>query len=251
MYRKILCVLLVFISLACSIFLQKPVKEVESRELPPPEVVYSKANSTPDVSRVEGNPTPTQISTRSNVYTIVSGDTLGQIAEKFDVPLDNLEVANNISNPDIIYPGDEITIPNPLETPAVDSIGMGKEIWVDLGRQTLYAYEDAKLLKAFLVSTGLPKTPTPRGEFQIWIKLAKDNMKGGEGSYAYDIEGVPWVMYFKNNEVAASEGYSIHGAFWHNNFGHPMSHGCINLRVQDAEWLFSWAEVDKTKIIIY
>jgi lipoprotein-anchoring transpeptidase ErfK/SrfK len=70
------------------------------------------------------------------------------------------------------------------------------------------------------------------GQFHIWIKFRYDDMAGED----YYIEDVPYVMYFH-------EGYGLHGVTWHGNFGHPMSHGCVNLPTSEAEWLFNWAEV--------
>ncbi|MGD2148736.1 MAG: L,D-transpeptidase, partial [Anaerolineae bacterium] len=74
--------------------------------------------------------------------------------------------------------------------------------------------------------------PTPTGQYRIWIKLRYDDMAGAD----YYIEDVPYVMYFH-------EGYGLHGVTWHGNFGHPMSHGCVNLPTEEAGWLFDWAEV--------
>ena len=103
---------------------------------------------------------------------------------------------------------------------------------VDLTNQRLTAYEGQRLVRTTLVSTGLPRTPTPTGQFRIQIKLRYDDMSGP----GYYLPNVPYVMYFYR-------GYSLHGTYWHSNFGHPMSHGCINLRTSEAEWLFNWAAV--------
>jgi len=108
----------------------------------------------------------------------------------------------------------------------------GRWIDVDLSEQRLTAYEGTQLVKSYLVSTGLPATPTPVGQFRIWIKLRHDDMAGAD----YYIENVPYVMYF-------FEGYGFHGVTWHANFGHPMSHGCVNQPNDMAEWLFHFAEV--------
>ena len=67
-------------------------------------------------------------------------------------------------------------------------------------------------------------------------------MEGGSsaiGTYYY-LPNVPYVMFFYNDEVSKGRGFSLHGTYWHNNFGHPMSHGCVNLRVEDAEKLYYW-----------
>lgn len=120
------------------------------------------------------------------------------------------------------------------------STGTNKHIYVDLAKQMLYAYEDQKLAMSFPVSTG-KWGPTPTGDFKIWVKLKYTRMTGGEGADFYDLPNVPYVMFFSNEEVAASRGYSLHGAYWHNNFGHPMSHGCVNIKPENAEKLFYWA----------
>lgn len=120
------------------------------------------------------------------------------------------------------------------------SNGENKHIYVDLAKQTLYAYDGQKLALTFPVSTG-KWGPTPIGDFKIWVKLKYTRMTGGEGADFYDLPNVPYVMFFSNNEVAASRGYSLHGAYWHNNFGHPMSHGCVNISPANAEKLYNWA----------
>ena len=103
---------------------------------------------------------------------------------------------------------------------------------VDLGDQMLYAYEGNTIVGSFLVSTGLPNTPTPTGRFYVWVKLLFDDMQGP----GYYLPDVPYTMYFY-------EGYGIHGTYWHSNFGSPMSHGCINMETGDAAWLFNWSSV--------
>lgn len=115
-----------------------------------------------------------------------------------------------------------------------------KHIYVDLAKQTLYAYQGDKLYMQALVSTGKwGKTPT--GDFRIWIKLRATRMSGGEGADYYNLPNVPYVMFFSNSVVPASAGFSLHGAYWHNNFGHTMSHGCVNMRIVDAQKLYEWA----------
>ena len=124
----------------------------------------------------------------------------------------------------------------PLPPPATLSplLVHGDVRWIDidLTQQRLTAYEGSSLVRTVLVSTGLPRTPTPVGQFRIRIKLRYDDMSGLD----YYLTNVPYVMYFYG-------GYGLHGTYWHGNFGHPMSHGCVNLPTPDAEWLFNWAEV--------
>jgi len=106
----------------------------------------------------------------------------------------------------------------------------GKWIEVDLSRQRLAARQGNRIIKAFPVSTGRRWTPTPKGTFRIRTKYRRVRMRGP----GYNLPNVPHTMYFYGS-------YGIHGTYWHNNFGHPMSHGCINLSRRDAAWLYRWA----------
>lgn len=118
-----------------------------------------------------------------------------------------------------------------------------KKIYVDLSNQMLYANEGDKTVYSFPVSTG-KWGRTPTGTFKIWIKLRYTRMQGGSaalGTY-YNLPNVPYTMFYYNDEVAKSMGYSLHGAYWHNNFGHPMSHGCVNMKTEDAEVMYNWAQ---------
>lgn len=116
-----------------------------------------------------------------------------------------------------------------------------KHIFVDLSTQTLNAYEGDKLVYSFPVSTG-KWAETPVGDFRIWVKLRYTRMEGGSGDTYYNLPNVPYTMFFHNSEVSKSRGYALHGAYWHNNFGYPMSHGCVNMRPEDAGVLFAWAQ---------
>jgi lipoprotein-anchoring transpeptidase ErfK/SrfK len=106
----------------------------------------------------------------------------------------------------------------------------GRWIDVDLGNQSVTAYEGETAVQSFVVSTGTAIHPTVTGQFRVYIKLASTTMAGP----GYYLTGVPWVMYFYR-------GYGLHGTYWHNNFGTPMSHGCVNLTIPDSEWLYNFA----------
>jgi lipoprotein-anchoring transpeptidase ErfK/SrfK len=113
--------------------------------------------------------------------------------------------------------------------------GVGpNERWIDidLSSQHTYALEGDTLLRIFLVSTGTSQTPTVRGVYKIYAKFRYDDMVGED----YNLADVPFVMYFYKD-------YSLHGTYWHHNFGHPMSHGCINMKTTDASWLYQWASI--------
>ena len=124
-----------------------------------------------------------------------------------------------------------------------------KHIYVDLTTQTLTAYQGDTLFMQALISSG-KWAPTPTGEFTIWSKFRSTKMSGGQGNDYYYLPNVPYVMFYSGSGVPAGAGFSLHGAYWHNNFGHPMSHGCVNMRPVDAEKLFYWADVNE-KITVY
>lgn len=115
-----------------------------------------------------------------------------------------------------------------------------KHIYVDLKNQTLTAYQGETIFMQTLVSTG-KWGRTPPGEYSIWVKMRATRMSGGSGSDYYNLPNVPYTMFFYNQKVPKISGYALHGTYWHNNFGHPMSHGCVNLRTVDAEKLYNWA----------
>ncbi len=110
--------------------------------------------------------------------------------------------------------------------------GSGHWIDVDLSQQRVYAYDGDTVVNSFIVSTGTWQTPTVTGQYNIWIKLISTPMSGP----GYYLPGVPYTMYFY-------KGYALHGTYWHNNFGTPMSHGCVNLSIPDAEWLYNFSSV--------
>ena len=117
------------------------------------------------------------------------------------------------------------------QQPSYPSQGNGVR-WIDvnLSQQMVYAYEGDVIVNSFVVSTGTAQTPTVTGKYKIWIKLKSTTMSGP----GYYLTNVPYAMYFY-------KGYGLHGTYWHNNFGTPMSHGCVNLSIPDAEWLYNFA----------
>ncbi len=193
-------------------------------------------------------------------HTVQEGDTLGAIAQVYGVSVEDLIAANELADPDLLYVGWALTIPDgssisptvpisptlqppsptevpvqptPIPLPALpEQVDEERWIDVDLSEQLLTAYEGHTPVHSYLISAGLPATPTPVGQFRIWIKLRYDDMAGAD----YYIADVPFVMYFYG-------GYGLHGVTWHANFGHPMSHGCVNQPNDEAEWLFNFADV--------
>jgi lipoprotein-anchoring transpeptidase ErfK/SrfK len=120
----------------------------------------------------------------------------------------------------------------------LDEMPVTEDRWirVDLSEQMVVAYEGDLPVRAFIVSTGLPGTPTVTGTYRIRMKVRAQTMQGGDPALHtyYNLPNVQWVQYFYAD-------YSFHGTYWHSNFGNPMSHGCINMTNADAKWLFDWA----------
>ena len=121
-----------------------------------------------------------------------------------------------------------------------------KRIEVDLTMQTLSAFEADKRVLEATISSGLPNsslntglsTKTPQGEFRILDKMPAKHMGDGNlfaDADDYELPGVPWTCFF------TPQGHAFHGTYWHENFGVPMSHGCVNMRTEEAKWLFHWA----------
>jgi lipoprotein-anchoring transpeptidase ErfK/SrfK len=121
-----------------------------------------------------------------------------------------------------------------------------KRIEVSIAQQTLIAYEGDKVVLKTRVSTGVPArrkipglipTDTPTGKFNVFSKMPSKHMGNGQLTSdieAYELPGVPWTIFF------AEHGVALHGTFWHTNFGMTMSRGCVNLRTEEAKWLYRW-----------
>lgn len=202
--------------------------------------------STPDVAAESPEVTSSQPTYDvSTTHVVQRGEHLSQIAQMYGVQWTSIAEANGIVDANTVYAGMELIIPgatqpvnlgiitNTVETNAPGAyVGSGKELVVRLSTQTAYAYQDGVLQRAAVISSGLPATPTVQGNFKIYLKYASQTMSGP----GYYLPGVPFVMYFYS-------GYGFHGTYWHNNFGNPMSHGCVNMRNDDAEWFWNFAPI--------
>ncbi len=216
------------------------------------ELVISGAAAPAEVNPVESTPvetTPVESSAASQTtHTVKANEGLGSIARSYGVSWQAIAQANGITDPNTIYVGQVLTIPNPTVTPPADYsapaptsvVDNGKMILVELSKQTITAYEDGVAVRSLLVSTGLPGTPTVTGDYYVYSKLPSQTMYGP----GYYLPGVPWVMYFY-------QGYAIHGTYWHNNFGQSMSHGCVNLPSEDAEWFYNFAPMGTLVRVVY
>lgn len=192
-----------------------------------PQADLSVVPSTNDTSTVDAAPTDPAVadvalqpsSTEAPAATFDSGSTGGVV---------QAEIVPDTPTPEFVQPTEDATYVQPQ-----DVVGNG-EHWfdVDLSSQRMYAYEGDTLVRTFIVSTGTWQTPTVTGRFKVWIKLRSAPMSGP----GYYLPDVPYIMYFYKD-------YGIHGTYWHNNFGVPMSHGCVNLSIPDAEWAYNFASV--------
>jgi lipoprotein-anchoring transpeptidase ErfK/SrfK len=182
------------------------------------QVGVAKASNTPTPSNtptITPSPTPTETPTPTPTDTLTP------------TPTDTSTPTFTPYPTDTDYPTEE-----PEEPPYPEPGGEGRWIDVDLSDQLTYAYEGDEIVNVFWVSTGTWDHPTVTGQYYIYVKYEYADM-AGPGYYLPD---VPYVMYFY-------DGYGLHGTYWHSNFGTPMSHGCVNLSIPDAEWLYNWADV--------
>lgn len=168
------------------------------------------------------------------------------LSQQDQIDPENILADNSSSDSLAIFNNKPINTPKITDTePAVlgdTSFSGEKRIEVDLTNQRLYAYEDNRLVYSFIISSG-KWDRTPTGTFTIWAKIKSQKMSGGSkelGTYYY-LPNVPYIMFFYNDKVAKTMGYSLHGTYWHDNFGVPMSHGCINMRTDDVKQLYYWA----------
>lgn len=118
----------------------------------------------------------------------------------------------------------------------------GKWVNINISQQVVTAYEGGVPVMVTLASTGNKKNPTELGVWKIYYRLPKQDMDGGSlatGDY-YNLKDVPYVQYFHNS------GEGLHGTYWHDNFGRPMSHGCVNLSIPMSQWFYQWAVVGTT-----
>ncbi|MDZ4671646.1 MAG: L,D-transpeptidase [Phototrophicales bacterium] len=121
---------------------------------------------------------------------------------------------------------------SPLDRPA--EIDTQRWISIDLFEQVVIVFDGTQPIFATLIASGLPQWQTREGMYHIYFRKSRDDMTGGVvGDDYYLIEEVPWTMYF-------DQGRAFHGAYWHDGFGFRRSHGCVNLSLTDAHWLYRW-----------
>ncbi|MCB0042433.1 MAG: LysM peptidoglycan-binding domain-containing protein [Caldilinea sp.] len=169
-----------------------------------------------------------------DIYVVQAGDTLAAIAAANQTTVQALLTANGLPNPNFVWVGQKLRVKSTAQGTTLSLVAAPAEgkrwIEVDLTNQTLTAWQGDVPVMFTNISSGRSNTPTVTGRFTVGTKYAAQRMTGP----GYDLPNVPWVMYFHGS-------YAIHGAYWHNNFGVPMSHGCVNMRPGEAEMLYNWA----------
>jgi len=199
----------------------------------------------PDAGTVPA-PAPAPTPATTGIHIVQPGENLFRLGLRYGTTAAAIRAANGLSS-DLIYVGQRLVIPGagggvPPITPSPAPVqGAPGEKWIDinLSRQTLTAYVGQTPVFTAIVSTGTSRTPTVVGTYSIYVKYLSTAMSGP----GYYLPNVPYTMYFYR-------GYGIHGTYWHNNFGTPMSHGCVNMRTSDAQWLYNWAPVG-TKVVTH
>ena len=199
----------------------------------------------PDVGTAPA-PAPAPTPATTGIHIVQPGENLFRLGLRYGTTAAAIRAANGLSS-DLIYVGQRLVIPGagggvPPITPSPAPVqGAPGEKWIDinLSRQTLTAYVGQTPVFTAVVSTGTSRTPTVVGTYSIYVKYLSTPMSGP----GYYLPNVPYTMYFYR-------GYGIHGTYWHNNFGTPMSHGCVNMRTPDAQWLYNWAPVG-TKVVTH
>ena len=197
----------------------------------------------PGASAPASAPAAQPAASGGTTHIVQRGEHLSMIGRAYGVSAQAIAAANGLANPSLIFVGQRLVIPAPgtvyASAPAAQpapsaspTLYSGKQIVVDISDQMIYAFENGALMNSSLVSTGIAAYPTVLGDYRIYVKYESTTMSGP----GYYLPGVPYTMYFY-------KGYGIHGTYWHNNFGTPMSHGCVNLPTSVAQWFFYWAPV--------
>ena len=145
------------------------------------------------------------------------------------------DTAWNMIGPSKWVEGRKVAVVTPNTTPP-EGVTTGRWIDVNLEEQTLAVYQDRELVFATMIATGMESFWTRPGFFQIFEKKEAETMRNNDPADFYFLENVPYTMYFDGARA-------LHGAYWRTRFGYPQSHGCVNLSVGDARWLFDWASL--------
>jgi hypothetical protein len=195
-----------------------------------------------------GNPITEQYIVDGTTYQVFER---GQLAwkngqEAWMVPVgrllaDKYQISQEpVAQGDIPTYSEDLFIPPPPTVPGIKSgvvAPANGERWIEINltQQYMVAWQGDVAVMETYVSTGTEQFATPPGTFYINSKVPSQTMEGVLGGEYYNVPDVPDVMYFTDR------GHAIHGAYWHNNFGAVMSHGCVNVPLGTSTWLYEWA----------
>jgi lipoprotein-anchoring transpeptidase ErfK/SrfK len=191
------------------------------------------------ISEAEAAP----VATEQVTHLVRRGEILSQIALDYGVSMQAIAQTNNIANTSLIFFGQSLIIPGSSPGSAATGVAAApvptvtygdRWIDVDLTNQRLVAYEGSTPVYYAFISSGLYPYLTVTGQFEVYQRYQYQDMNGYRLGYDYYLPNVPYVQYFYKD-------YALHGTYWHNNFGTPMSHGCVNLATPDAQWLYNWS----------
>jgi len=168
------------------------------------------------------------------------------------ISVDQNSIASSLSHLDNAFSSGQgftatvVLFKAPAGSRNLGSVNGGRFILVDLSEYKAFAIDNSTVARSMLVSTGMPNMPTPTGQFKIRSKVSMTTMRGCNTAVGcWSVPNIPNVQFF------TSEGHAFHGTYWHNDFGKAnRSHGCINLTLGDAEWLYGWTVVGTDIIII-
>jgi LysM repeat protein len=206
--------------------------------------------ATPETPAPTATPAPEPAAGGETLIHIVQrGDTLFKIGVRYGVSWPAIQAANNIVGTKI-FVGQQLVIPNGAEVVSASTgevanvdappapLTDGRYFLVDLSEQRLYAFEGETMVRTTLISSGTWQYPTVVGTFHVYLRFESTRMRGP----GYDLPNVPYTMYFY-------KGYGLHGTYWHSNFGTPMSHGCVNMPTEEAQWAYYWSDYGTPVIV--
>jgi lipoprotein-anchoring transpeptidase ErfK/SrfK len=211
----------------------RPTFTATATDTPTPTLTHTPTPTPTDTPVPTDTPTPTETFTPSPTPTVSPTATPTFTPPPTDTPSPQPTATPTIVATEPPTPTSPPPPPPPPPTLTPTSLPVAASSkWIDinLSSQSLAAYEGDVPVYWALVSSGTRWTPTVTGRYHIYLKVRSQAMSGP----GYYLPNVPYVMFFYRD-------YSLHGTYWHSNFGQPMSHGCINLRTEDAQWLYEWS----------
>lgn len=201
------------------------------------------ATETPTPESTEAPPAPGE----NQIHIVQPGDTLFKIGLRYGVRWPAIQAVNGLATTQI-FVGQQLIIPGaddpivtsdlPIVSAPAAPAGTGRRFLVDLSEQRLYAFDGDTMVRTTLISSGTWQFPTVVGTFYVYLRYESTRMRGP----GYDLPNVPYTMYFY-------KGYGLHGTYWHNNFGTPMSHGCVNMPTEEAQWAYYWSDYGTPVIV--